>query len=217
VLPVALALLAFYRGLWRGTRADYSPAVGPVKDRAAGQLNQRIQGGPVSQPKLASFHQRSALLHAAADELGHRVLPRPPEGVISGAVKDAIAVVARLAIALIFLWSGVGKFLASEGATAYMQQFGVPFAAVLVWAVIALELGGGLALVLGWRTRLTAAALALFTLVAAVIFHAFWAADAAQALNEEIHFMKNVAIFGGLLMLVAHGAGRYGLDAQRAS
>ena len=135
---------------------------------------------------------------------------------MSQAKTGSIAVVARLAIALIFLWSGLGKLFAAGGTAAYMEQFGVPVAAVLVWVAVAVELGGGLALVLGWQTRLAAAALAFYTLVAALIFHAFWAADAAQALNVEIHFMKNVAIFGGLLMLVAHGAGRYGLDARGA-
>jgi putative oxidoreductase len=135
---------------------------------------------------------------------------------MSSVVKGLIAVVARAAIALIFLWSGAGKLLALEGTTAYMHQFGVPFAALLVWVVATLELGGGLALVIGWQTRLSAAAIALYTLVAALIFHPFWATDAAHALDAQIHFMKNVAIFGGLLMLLADGAGRYSLDARRA-
>ncbi len=135
---------------------------------------------------------------------------------MSSVVRGSLAVVARLAIALIFLWSGAGKFLAPEATTAYMLQFGVPFPALLVWVVTTLELGGGLALVIGWQTRLSAAAMAVYTLVAALIFHAFWATDAAHAHDAQIHFMKNVAIFGGLLMLVAHGAGRYSLDARRA-
>jgi len=128
----------------------------------------------------------------------------------------SIAVVARLTMAAIFLWSGGGALLAPESTVTLMQQYGMPFAAVLVWPTIALELGGGLALVLGWQTRLAAGALGLFVLAGALVFHAFWAVDPAQVLEAEINFMKNVAIFGGLLMLVAHGAGRYSIDARRA-
>ena len=128
----------------------------------------------------------------------------------------SIAVVARLTMAAIFLWSGGGALLAPGSTVTLMQQYGMPFAAVLVWPTIALELGGGLALVLGWQTRLAAFALGLFTLAGAVIFHAFWAVDPAQAMEAEINFVKNVAIFGGLLMMVAYGAGRYSVDARRA-
>ena len=172
------------------------------------------------QTKLASLQER-LVLHYAGDGTEQptpldRVAPRPPEDLLGPAVTGSIAVVARLAIAVVFLWSGVGKLLGPAGTIGYMQQSGVPFAAVLVWVAVAVELGGGFALVLGWQTRLAAAALAVFALVAAAIFHPFWATDTAHALDAEIHFLKDVAIFGGLLMLVAHGAGRYSLDARRA-
>ena len=135
---------------------------------------------------------------------------------MSPAMTGSIAVFARLTMAAIFLWSGGGALLAPGSTVTLMQQYGMPFAAVLVWPTIALELGGGLALVLGWQTRLAALALGLFTLAGAFIFHAFWAVDPAQVLEAEINFMKNVAIFGGSLMLVANGAGRYSLDALRS-
>src|SRR5215510_12686389 len=169
------------------------------------------------QAKLASLHERPVLHYAEAKPEQPTSLDRAGPRPMGAAVTASIAVVARLAIALIFVWSGVGKLLGPAGTIGYMQQFGVPFAAVLVWAVVAVELGGGLALVLGWQTRLAAAVLAVFALVAAAIFHPFWATDAAHALDAETHFLKNVAIFGGLLMLVAHGAGRYSLDARRAA
>ena len=75
---------------------------------------------------------------------------------MSPAMTGSIAVVARLTMAAIFLWSGGGALLAPGSTVTLMQQYGMPFAAVLVWPTIALELGGGLALVLGWQTRLAA-------------------------------------------------------------
>jgi putative oxidoreductase len=67
-------------------------------------------------------------------------------------------------------------------------------------------------LVLGWRTRWAAVALAAFTLVSAFIFHAYWSVPADQVMNQQINFMKNMAIVGGLLFVLARGSGRYGLD-----
>lgn len=112
----------------------------------------------------------------------------------------------RLLIAQIFVLSGATKLGTFAGTQAWMESMGVPGA--LLAPVIALEIGGGLALAAGALTRLTAAALAGFTLVAAVLFHA----DFGDA-NQVIHFMKNLAMAGGLAMVLAHGAGRYSVDA----
>jgi len=84
---------------------------------------------------------------------------------------------------------------------------------LLAIATAALELGGGLLIVLGWQTRWAALALALFTLVAAYFFHDFWNMPAGtERADAMIHAMKNLSIFGGFLMLAAVGAGRYSLD-----
>jgi putative oxidoreductase len=125
---------------------------------------------------------------------------------------DWSALLARIALALIFLWSGYGKLAAISNTVGYMNAYHVPLAAVLVWPVALLEVIGGLMLLIGWKARWAALALAVFSVVAAMIFHNFWAAAADQALNQTIHFMKNVAIAGGLLQLFAFGAGRYALD-----
>jgi putative oxidoreductase len=117
----------------------------------------------------------------------------------------AIMLVARILLAVIFITAGYGKIGGYEGTQQYMQMFGVPGA--LLPLVILAELGGGLALVAGFLTRLTAAALALFCIVSAVIFHG----DFADGM-QQILFMKNIAMAGGFLALVAHGAGRWSLD-----
>lgn len=115
----------------------------------------------------------------------------------------------RTALALIFVLSGAGKLAAYAGTQQYMDSVGVPGA--LLPLVILAELGGGLALVAGLLTRTTATALALFSVVAAALFHADFADQ-----NQMIHFLKNIAMAGGLLVLAAHGAGRYSLDALLA-
>lgn len=112
---------------------------------------------------------------------------------------------ARLFLAQIFLISGIGKIGAYAGTQAYMEAMGVPGA--LLPLVILLEVGGGLAIVIGWKTQWAALALAVFSLAAAAIFHNNLA-DQIQM----IMFLKNIAIAGGFLLLFAHGAGAYSLD-----
>jgi putative oxidoreductase len=112
----------------------------------------------------------------------------------------------RSLLALIFVLSGAGKLAAYAGTQQFMESAGVPGA--LLPLVILAELGGGLALIAGLLTRLSAAALAGFSVVAAILFHADFADQ-----NQMIHFMKNVSIAGGLLLLAAHGAGAWSLDA----
>jgi putative oxidoreductase len=78
-----------------------------------------------------------------------------------------------------------------------------------------LEVLGGLALIVGWQTRWAALALALFTLAASVIFHNFWALPADQQMVQQLVFMKNLSVAGGMLVLAACGAGALSLDARR--
>ena len=111
----------------------------------------------------------------------------------------------RVLIAAIFLISGWGKVTGYEGTQGYMESVGVP-GALLPIAII-LEIGGGLAIVVGWQTRIVAFLLAGFTLVTGYIFH-FDPADQMQFVS----FLKNVAIAGGFLFLVAFGAGPLSID-----
>ena len=117
--------------------------------------------------------------------------------------------VGRILLAHIFLLAGIGKLGAGYAATqGYMEAMGVP--GMLLPLVIALELGAGLALMVGCQTRLAALALAVFTLLAGFIFHGNFA-DQMQA----IMFMKNLGMSGGLLMLAALGGGAWSLDGRR--
>ncbi len=116
--------------------------------------------------------------------------------------------VARVFLGQIFLLSGLFKISGYAGTQGYMEAMGVP--GMLLPLVIVLEVGGGLAIIVGWQTRLVAIALAVFTLVAAAIFHNNLA-DQIQM----IMFMKNIAITGGFILLAVHGAGGYSLDSRR--
>jgi putative oxidoreductase len=114
--------------------------------------------------------------------------------------------VGRILIAVIFVKSGVEKIGTYAGTQAYMDAAGVPGA--LLPAVIALEVLGGLALVVGYRTRIVAVALAAFTALAGFLFHG------SPDQMQQLMFLKNLAIAGGLLILAARGAGSWSLDAR---
>jgi putative oxidoreductase len=122
-------------------------------------------------------------------------------------VKKLAELGGRVFLAAIFLISGLGKIGAYAGTAAYMTSVGVPGA--LLPLVIATEVLGGAAIVIGWKTRLVAFLLAGFTLLSAAIFHSNFA-DQIQT----IMFLKNVAIAGGFLLLVANGAGAWSLDGR---
>jgi len=114
----------------------------------------------------------------------------------------------RILLAHIFLLAGINKITGYSGTQGYMDAMGVP--GMLLPLVILLEVGGAVALIVGWQTRWAAYALALFSIVAALIFH--------SNLSDQIQmilFMKNWAIAGGLLVLAANGAGAFSLE-QRA-
>jgi putative oxidoreductase len=125
---------------------------------------------------------------------------------------DAAALVGRILLATIFVMSGASKLADPAGTIGYIGAAGLPLAPIAYAGAVAVELGGGLALILGYRTRIVAAALAMFSLLAAVAFHTAFADQ-----NQMIHFMKNVAMAGGLLQVVAFGAGRLSFDARFAA
>lgn len=118
--------------------------------------------------------------------------------------------VARVFLGHIFLLAGLSKISAYEGTAGYMEAMGVPGA--LLPLVIALEVVGGLAIIAGWKTKWASIALAGFSVVAAVIFHNNFSDQ-----TQMIFFMKNIAIAGGFLLLVVHGAGAYSLDNRRST
>ena len=120
---------------------------------------------------------------------------------------DTIALVGRILLGVLFLMSGIGKLAAPAATQGYIAAMGLPLPLAAYLGSTGIEVIGSLLLIIGLQTRLTASVLAVFTLLTAVFFHNNFADQ-----NQMIHFMKNVAIVGGLLQVAAFGAGAFSLD-----
>ncbi len=128
--------------------------------------------------------------------------------------KDVAALVGRVLLALMFVWAGYGKITGYDGTAGFMASVGMPMVGVLLPLTILVELGGGIALIVGWQARWVALALAAFTLVASLIFHNYWAMTGAAVMTNTLFFYKNVAVIGGMLMVFAFGPGRFSIDRE---
>jgi putative oxidoreductase len=128
------------------------------------------------------------------------------------AQKDWAALLGRILLAVIFVVSGYGKLTGFDGAAGYIASKGLPMPQVLAGIAILIELLGGVALIVGWKTRWVAAAFIVFLLVITPIFHAYWAAAPEQMMGQQINFMKNLSILGGMLLLLGFGPGRLSVD-----
>ncbi|MFB8828469.1 DoxX family protein [Azotobacter sp. CWF10] len=116
----------------------------------------------------------------------------------------------RMLLSAIFVLSGISKVSAPAGMIGYIESVGLPFPTLALAIAILVEVVGGIALILGYRTRLVAAGLALFSVATALAFH-----NELADQSQFIHFFKNIAMAGGLLQVAAFGAGRFSLDARR--
>ena len=130
-------------------------------------------------------------------------------------LNNPLALVGRLLLAALFLPAGLAKIGGFAGTVGYIASAGLPLPQLAAALAIVVEVGGGLALLAGWGTRLAALALAAFTLFATFAFHNFWAMPADQVMMQQLMFFKNIAVVGGLLMLAAHGAGAWSHDGRR--
>ena len=128
---------------------------------------------------------------------------------------DAMALIGRVLIALLFVPAGWGKIAGFAGTVGYIASRGVPLPEVCAALAIAAELGLGLLLLVGWQARWAALGLAVFTFVISFIFHNFWAVPEAQVMAQRLNFFKNMAISGGLFAFAAFGAGAFSLDGRR--
>ncbi|CAH2404087.1 DoxX family protein [Mesorhizobium ventifaucium] len=130
----------------------------------------------------------------------------------SGTVSNASAAIllGRILLSIIFVLSGFGKLTAIAGTAGYFGSMGLPMPTVTAVFVGLLELLGGLAILIGFQTRITAWVLAIFTVATGLIAHTGWADQ-----MQMISFMKNLAIAGGFLVLASSGAGAYSVDAKR--
>ena len=122
-------------------------------------------------------------------------------------IQNYLPLAGRVLIALIFLWSGLGKIMDPAGTIGYISSVHLPLPQLGYALALIVELVGGVLLVIGFKTRIVAAVLALFTLAAALAFH-----NNFSDFNQMIHFMKNVSMAGGLLQVVAFGGGALSLD-----
>lgn len=125
-----------------------------------------------------------------------------------------LAIIARILLAAIFIFAGLSKIGGFEGTVGYIASKGLPFPGLIAVLTIALEVLGGIAIVLGYKARIAGFLLAIFTILAAFIFHNFWDAPADQAYIQNIMFMKNMSMAGGLLLLTLFGAGKLSIDAK---
>ncbi|MDR7092747.1 DoxX family protein [Hydrogenophaga laconesensis] len=130
------------------------------------------------------------------------------------ALQNPLALIGRILLAILFVPAGFGKIAGFAGTVGYATAMGLPMPQVGVAIALVIELFGGLALLIGYRTRIAAIALAVFTLVASFFFHAYWAVPAEQQMMQQLMFFKNIAITGGLLAFAAFGAGAFSLDAR---
>mgnify|MGYP003621202640 CR=1 FL=1 len=128
---------------------------------------------------------------------------------------DALNLIGRIFLALLFLTSGAAKIMDYQGVSQYMAGANMPMIQIALPIAIAMEIGGALGLILGFQTRLAALVLVVYTVVASWFFHNFWALSGQEAQMQMIQFTKNLALIGGLLVVMAAGAGRLSIDGRR--
>jgi putative oxidoreductase len=124
---------------------------------------------------------------------------------------SVLPLIARLFLAPLFILSGVAKLADPSETIAYIASSDAPLPQLGYVIALAVEVGGGLLLLLGYKTTYVAGVTALFSIAAAMMFHSNFADQ-----NQMVHFLKNVAIAGGLLQVVAFGPGRFSLDGLRS-
>jgi len=155
------------------------------------------------------------MLHSAglAERIAFgRPVDRAVDDTVRVAQRPTTALVGRLLISAIFVVAGIGKLTDPAGTAGYMETMGVPYADTLAIVAGLAEVAGGLALALGFLTRIGALGLILFLIPTTVIFHAFWNLEGAERQLQLVNFMKNLAIIGGLATVLAFGPSRYSID-----
>lgn len=123
-----------------------------------------------------------------------------------------IPLLGRWLLAAIFLIAGIRKIMIFGGQVAYLAKLGFPMPEVFTVIAIVIEIGAAVMLIVGWRARWAAWLLVLFVLIATFMAHRFWEFDAAQQANQMNHFLKNLAIIGGLMYVAAFGSGPASID-----
>jgi len=126
--------------------------------------------------------------------------------------KDGLLLCARILLVILFLKFGLGKLTSFASTADYMASTDLPAPSLMTIIAVAVELGAGIAIAVGFYTRPLALLLAFYTLLAAVIGHPYWNMPATMQYDGMINFYKNFSIAGGMLLLIVAGPGRYSLD-----
>jgi putative oxidoreductase len=131
---------------------------------------------------------------------------------MQGTINQFGPLVGRILLSLIFLISGIGKIGGFAGTAGYMASKGLPMVEVLLAITIVIEVGAALMIIAGYKARLGAAALLLWMIPVTFIFHNYWAMPADQQMIQQIMFMKNLGLMGGMLYIMAFGSGPMSVD-----
>ena len=128
-------------------------------------------------------------------------------------IQGIVNVLARVLLSAIFLLAAVGNKIPNfSGVVQYMAAAGVPAPELMLVGAIVFLVGGSLSVMLGFQARFGAALLGVFLILATYYFHPFWRLEGAAAMEQQIHFMKNLALFGAMLFVIANGSGSFSLD-----
>jgi putative oxidoreductase len=134
---------------------------------------------------------------------------------VSDTNTSIVPLAGRLLISTIFIFSGLSKIPAHAAMAGYGASKGLPAADLAIWLAAAVEILGGLSILLGFQTRIGAWLLFLYLIPTSIVFHNFWALQGMEKMDGQVHFFKNVATMGGLLFVATFGAGAYSIDAAR--
>lgn len=128
--------------------------------------------------------------------------------------RSTTLLIGRILIGAIFVITGLAKLSNPAGTVGYMTAAGIPAADVLVYLAGFAEILGGLAVISGFLARVGSIGLFVFLAITTLTMHAFWKFEGPERMTQNVQFMKNLSIMGGLLMLWATGPGRFSIDAR---
>jgi len=131
--------------------------------------------------------------------------------------QNTLMLLGRMAFAQVFVISGFQKILSFSATAAYIASKGLPYSHVLLIIAIIFEFGGGMMVLLGWKTRWGAALLFLFMIPVTYVFHSFWTVESQEVVNQMHHLMKNLAMMGGTLYIMAIGGGAFSFDCRKSN
>lgn len=138
-------------------------------------------------------------------------------GTLCNLARSCAPLLGRIMITAIFLKSGFEKTIGFSAVAAGMAKKGMPFAEALLVGAIVFQIAGGLMVLFGWKARWGALLLIIFTIPTTLIFHDFWNVEGGEYRRQLTHFMKNLAILGGLFVVMGLGSGPLSLDKSRGS